>query len=144
MPAGVFVDEGLGRGLKWLLDNPDTALVEWELLLFVNDFEPDEDTVLADLVEPTWGNYARVVLDPAAWTAPFLEDHVVRSDWGTEPTAFLNDGGPTQTPHGFAMYDPGNGVLVYAERFDPGDIAPVPDGESKFIRPRVTRRSHAA
>lgn len=144
MPAGVFVDEGLGRGLKWLLDNPDTALVPWELLLFVNDLEPDEDTVLADIEEPTWGGYARVTLDPATWTAPFLEAHEVRSDYGTEPVEFANDGGPTETPHGFGIFDPGNGVLVYAERFDAGDIAPVADGESKFILPRVTRRSRAA
>jgi hypothetical protein len=141
MPAGVFVNEGLARGLKWLLSNPDTALVPWELLLFVNDLEPDEGTVLANLTEPTWGAYARVTIDPAEWTAPFLMDNEVTSDWGTEPVEFFNVGGPTETPFGFAFFDPGNGALVYAERFDDGDITAVADGESKFILPRVTRRS---
>ena len=141
MPAGVFIDEGLGRGLKMLVDNPDTALVPWEMLLFVNDITPDEDTVLADLTEPTWGGYARVTLDPGLWTAPFLSGHMASVEYGTEPTEFANVGGPTQTPFGFALFDPGWAVLVYAERFDDGDITPVADGESKFILPRVTRRS---
>lgn len=144
MPRGVFVDEGLGRGLKWLIDNPDTALVPWELLLWVNDITPNELTTLAHLEEPTWGGYSRVTLDPATWTAPFLEAHEARSDYGTDPVEFPNVGGPTETPRGFAIFDPGNGVLVYAERFDAGDIAPVPMGGSKFVLPRVTRRSRAA
>lgn len=144
MPAGVFVDESLGRGLRWLVNNPDTQTQAWELLLFVNDYTPDETTVLADLVECSWGGYARVILDPDDWTDPFIEAHVARVDWGTEPTEFANDGGPTQTPYGYAIFDPLLAKLVYAERFDDGDIAAVADGESKFILPRFTRRSGTA
>jgi hypothetical protein len=141
MPAGVVPDEGLGRGLRWWVNNPDTQTMPWEFLLFVNDFTPDEDTVLADLVECSWGSYSRVTMTPDDWTDPFIADHVARVDWGTEPTEFKNVGGPTQTPYGFAFFDPLLGVLRYAERFDAGDIAAVPSGESKFILPRLTRRS---
>lgn len=144
MPDGLIPDEGLARGLSWTLDNADTQLSAWELLLFVNDFTPDEGVTLADLVEPSWPEYARAALVPAQWSAPVVADHVAESVWGSAPVEFTNGTGATETVYGCAYYDPLLNVLRYAQRFDDGDIRPIAAGDGVSVIPRFTRRGTAA
>lgn len=139
MAEGIVPNEGLARGLKWLIDNPDTQLFAWELVLFVNDLTPGAGTVFADLVEPSWGGYARFPLTPADWGEPIVAEDAARSTWGLNPVEFVNVAGPTQTVFGVGYYDPAFGVLRYCQRFDPGDIRPVAAGESVVIVPQFSR-----
>ena len=143
MPDGLVPDAGLARGLTWTLDNPDTQLDAWQLLVWVNDLVPDAGTTLADLVEPSWSGYARVGLTPAQWSVPVVTDHVAESVWGTGPVEFANASGPTETVYGCAMYDPLFNVLRFVQRFDAGDVRPIAAGESVFVIPRFTRRGTA-
>jgi len=144
MPEGVVPDEGLARGLFWTLDNPDTQLDAWQLLLFVNDFTPGPSTTLADLVEPSWTSYVRAALIPAAWSEPTVSGNVATSEWGTDPVEFLNVSSATETVYGCAYWDPIFAVLRFAQRFESGDIRPIAAGESILIIPRFTRRGTAA
>jgi len=141
MPDGVVPDEGLARGLFWTLDNPDTALDAWQLMLFVNDITPDRDTVAADLVEPSWTSYARAALMPGDWSAPTVTAHIAESVNGTDPVEFPNVSSATETVFGCAYFDPLFGVLRFVQRFEPGDIRAIAAGESVFVLPRFTRRS---
>lgn len=140
MPDGLVPDEGLARGLTWTLDNPDTQLSAWELMLFVNDLTPDAGTVFADLVEPSWSSYARAGLTPGDWSAPTVTDNVATSEWGTDPVEFPNVSSTAETVYGCALYDPLFGVLRLVQRFDAGDIRLIGAGESVLIVPRFTRR----
>lgn len=144
MPTGIIPNEGLARGLEWWVDNPDTQTMPWQMMLFVNDIVPDADTVAGDLVEASFAGYSRVDLTPENWSDVFIEDGAASTQWGEAPTEFENTGGPAETVYGFAFYDPAFNVLRYVERFDPGDIAEVDAGDSKFILPRLTRRSEPA
>ncbi len=141
MPNAIIPDEGLPRGLTWTLDNDDTQLDAWQLMLFVNDFVPDADTVYADLIEPSWTSYARVTLTPGDWSAPVVTDHIATSEWGTDPVEFVNAASATETVYGCAMFDPLFGVLRQVQRFDPGDIRPIAAGQSVFTVPQYSRRS---
>lgn len=140
MPDGVVPNEGLSRGLVWTLVNPDTQLMAWELVLYVNDLTPGADTVFADLVEPSWPEYVRVPLTPADWGVPVLDGDQMVSTWGVNPVEFHNASGATETVYGLGYYDPAFGVLRYAQRFDAGDTRPVAAGESVFVVPRFSRR----
>jgi hypothetical protein len=143
MPDGLVPDEGLARGLEWTLNNGDTQLDAWQLMIFVNDFEPDEDTVLADLVEPSWPGYARYAMVPGGWDIPAIIGHVAESVWGTDPVEFLNATGATETVYGCGYFDPLFGVLRFVQRFDAGDIRAIAAGESVQIIPRFTRRGQS-
>jgi len=143
MPDGVVPDEGLARGLQWTLDNPDTNLDAWQLLLFVNDYTPTLTTTLADLVEPSWTSYSRAALLPAFWSAPMVAAHVASSEWGADPVEFKNLVSATETVYGCAYFDPIFGVLRFVQRFEVGDIRPIAAGESVLVIPRFTRRSEA-
>lgn len=140
MPDGLVPDEGLARGLEWTLNNGDTQLDAWQLMLFVNDLTPDEDTVLADLVEPSWPGYARYAMVPASWSAPVIAGHVAESVWGQDPVTFTNATGATETVYGCGYFDPLFSVLRFVQRFDVGDIRPIAAGESVQVIPRFTRR----
>lgn len=140
MPEGIIPDEGLARGLEWTLVNGDTQTIAWELLLFVNDITPDADTVLADLVEPSWPGYSRFPIAPQGWELAAVVEHVALATWGTDPVQFVNSVGPTETVYGCGYVDPAFGVLRFVQRFDAGDIRPIAAGESVQIVPRFTRR----
>lgn len=139
MPGGIIPDEGLARGLTWTLVNGDTSLVAWQVMVFVNDITPDANTVVADLVEPSWASYARVNIPPAGWSAPVITDHIATCTWGTDPVEFANVSSATQTVYGCALFDPAFNVLRFVQRFDVGDIRPIAAGESVLVVPRFSR-----
>jgi hypothetical protein len=108
-----------------------------DLVLFVNDLTPDEDTEAADLTEPSGGGYApiEIVAWPTGWTItagdPTTAEATVAS-WdlvsGTVPTVY-----------GWALVERGSpDRIVRVERFaTPKTVASLPGGRLA-IRPRVT------
>lgn len=143
MPEGVIPAEGLADGLRWTVNNGATQLNAWQLLLFVNDYTPNTNTTLANLVEPSWVGYSRFPLAPNGWSTPDVVEGVAVTTWGTDPIIFVNSVGPTETVYGCAYVDPNTGRLQFAQRFEPGDIRAIAAGESVQIVPRLSRRSHA-
>lgn len=124
--------------LAYILKKSISGVFGWELGLFVNDLDPDQDTVLADIEEPTWPGYTRFTLARSDWTDPVIDsDHAV-STWKTEPQIWLNDGSDSPTIFGAFMVDPTAGVLRLLQRFDPGDVRVLdPLGVVTYL-PRVT------
>lgn len=69
MPTAITPNEGLQLVGNLIFKNADANRgTSLELGLFTNDVAPTESSVLADIVEPTGGSYARKVLTDASWT----------------------------------------------------------------------------
>jgi hypothetical protein len=142
MPAGVLPDEGITAQLDTILRRTVSGLSNWWLILFVNDYTPDDTTTLADLTEATFGGYTRVELTRPDWSAAVI-DHpgCAKSVWGTDAIVWLVTSGPTETIYGFAYVDFTTNKVQLAQRFDPGDIAPVVVGGRVAMVPAYTLTS---
>lgn len=84
----VIPDVGALRLLDLIWRDADGVSFPWELGLFANPLVPDEGTVWADIVEPTWLGYHRVTVTRDKWQAPALVDGVptivydtTRTEW---------------------------------------------------------------
>jgi len=138
MPTVVAPNEGLPALLRYMIRETISGVFPWQLILFTNDIEPDQDTVFGDLVEPTWTGYVRIQMDRAEWTSPVIEDDHAVSTWKTTPSVFVNGGGQTEEVFGYAMLDDVAGVLRFIQRFEPGDIREIEPGAALTILPRLT------
>lgn len=143
MPDGILPDEGIGVQLRRILDPASADHATWRLILFVNDITPDADTVLADLTEATWAGYSFVTMIPGNWTTPEVDTGCATSTYGTTPLTWYVTGGPLQTNYGYAMIDPGAGVIRFVQRFEPADIQPVVVGARVILLPTYTLTSAA-
>jgi len=140
---GIVPNQGLTRALYRILVNEDTLMTPWQMLLFVNDVTPDEDTVLADLVEPGWLGYSRRTLLAGGWTTPVVAGVYAKSTYGVDPIVFTNTTLPAVTNYGWAIYDPLLSELRLVQRFDPGDIREITVGGAVKVLPGFTHRSQS-
>lgn len=143
MPDGILPDEGIGDQLEYILKRPIPGVLPWQLLLWVNDIEPDHETVLDDLEEATFSGYARVDVDRALWTTPEVDNGCATSTWQAYPTVWHVTGGPIETVYGYAMIDVVEGVIRFIQRFEDADIAPTVIGARLALLPRYTLTSAA-
>ena len=144
MPDGLIPDEGLDNVLLRILDPAGRGgSATWRLVFWVNDITPDKDTVLADLTLATWGGYSFVTMMPGAWNDPVVKDGCVTSSYGSSVLHWdcLNAAG--QTNYGWAMIDPGAGVIRFIQRFDDDDITPLETGQDVLLLPQYTLTSAA-
>src|SRR5262245_13622968 len=118
-------NEGIGDLCEYILKRPIVGVLPWELVLWVNDFEPDVETVFADLVEASFPGYTRWSLDRDTWTVPIVADGCAESTYGEELLSFTNGGSESVTLYGYALYDPSSNVLRFVQRFDDDDIQPL-------------------
>lgn len=65
----MHVNEGLTAVLRGILK---TTIFNQHVKLFKAPSAPDEDTVLADLVEPTFTGYAEIVVSSVTWPNPTI------------------------------------------------------------------------
>lgn len=138
MPGAVLPNEGLPALLKYMLQSTISGVLPWELMLFTNDYTPDQGTTLADLTEATFSGYSRETLTRSIWTSPtVIDDHAV-STYGTTPIQWISSGGPTETPYGVGYVDVAAGVLRFVQRFEPADIRAVAPGGVLTFLPRLT------
>jgi hypothetical protein len=138
MPSGLCPDEGLAVPLAFWLQASVSGVIAWQCMLWVNDFTPDADTVLADLIEATWGGYSRFNLNRSTWTNPVVTAGCAVTTWGTSPKVWSVTGGPVQTIYGWAIVDTVAGELRWVQRLDDADIAPVEVGGQFSLLPRIT------
>lgn len=144
MANGIVPDEGLAQELNDLLVNAGTSFAAWQVMLWVNDFVPDFDTVLADLVEATFPGYSRRALTAVNWSAPTITAHLATSQNGATAQSWTVGGGSDVTVFGHAYVDTIAGVLRLVQRWDDADIAPVSPGGTIELQPRFTLRSQLA
>jgi hypothetical protein len=108
-------------GLAQLLDNMIRATIsgvpDLVLTLWVNDYTPEQDSVLADLTRATFGGFQEQVLTRGEWTAPAIIADIAVSTWGVTPFLWTVSSNP-QTVYGWAAYDPNTLALRIVERFD--------------------------
>ena len=125
--TSIYPDEGLGNALFKTV-GPNVYMG-----LFVNNFTPDQSTVMANLTEAAWGGYAGVTLAQASWTIS-VAGHV---GLGVQlsPVSFDNTSGSDQSAYGYFLRD-NLGNVFQATRFDSAPLTRH-DGESFVIIPVV-------
>lgn len=144
MANGIVPDEGLADELSAIVVNPATEFAAWSLLLWVNDYTPDESTTLADLTEASFTGYSRRSLIASQWQAPTVAAHLATAVWGTTPQVWTNGDSGDVTVYGCAYFDTVAGVLRFVERFDDADIVAVTPGGTIAVTPRFSLRSQLA
>lgn len=141
MAVGLLPDEGIGDQLAYLLSAPIPGVLPWQLIIWVNDIQPDADTVFDDLLEASWSGYSRLTLDRSTWTVPTVSNGCAVSTYGTVPLVYMPSGDLIETNYGAAYYDASKDVLRWIQRFEDGDIAPIVPGRSWSILPQYTLTS---
>lgn len=112
----VAPNEGLPALLDYILRDDVDGVADWELILFVNDITPDQDTEYADLTEATFTGYSSVTVTRGDWTAAVIDSDVAVSTWGAAATTWTNTGSE-QTVYGYAMVTATSPVIRLIERF---------------------------
>lgn len=140
MPAQILTNESLTQQHSDLLAIPRTAL-PYSLILWVNDFSPDADTVLANLLEASFGGYHRVLLDPSLFQFTSPDGGCSHAQWGSTPYAWYVTADPIQTIYGWAVIDPLAGITIRVQRFDPTDILTIVLGSQFLLLPAFTLTS---
>jgi len=143
VPNGIVPDEGLADECSAIVNNPATQFVAWQLLLWVNDYTPDDSTTLADLVEATFTGYSRRALVAVNWSVPTVAAHVATTTNSPTQTWTNGDAAPV-TVFGSAYLDVTAGVLRRVQRFDVSDIVAVQPGGTITVTPRFSYRSQLA
>lgn len=141
MGMGFMPTVGVGDMLEYLIRLPVFGVVNWYLVLWTNDLEPDCDTVLADLTLATFTGYNAVELIRENWTVPTVGTCCAHSTYTTEPQVWYVTGGPVETIYGYAFVDPTTSKLRFIQRLDPADIAPIEIGGRVLLLPVFTLTS---
>lgn len=113
----VIPDEGKLKWLYWALCTAGGDLEDFTLRLFQNNITPDDDTVLADFTEATFGGYAAVAITRAAMGAPAISSHVAYSTKSVAPV-FTCTSGSAQTVYGWYLESNTSHKCVATQRFD--------------------------
>lgn len=139
MPNLVMPNEGLCDLLDYMLRRAISGVLDLQLVLWLNDIEPDQLTVLGDLLTPVaLPGYSPVTLTRSAWTPAAIIDDRAVSTWGTTPILWTIGAYP-QTVYGYAIVDVVLGVIRFVQRFDvPVDLSL---GIILGVLPRVTLTS---
>jgi len=141
MPPQIIPTEGIVQQHQWLLGVDTGISLPWKLLLWVNDFNPTTAVVLADLVEPSWTGYHRVLLDPTMYQSFTAVNGCSHCQWGSSPYIWYVTGGTMGTIYGWAAVDELAGVIRRIQRFDDDDIGPVVLGGQVLLLPVFTLTS---
>lgn len=143
MADGVLPNEGIGALLEYQLSAPIPGVLPWELWFWVNDIVPDYTTVLADLIEASWGGYSRATLDRSGWSVPTVSAGCARSQWAADPLSWTVTSGPLETIYGYALVDRAVGVIRGIQRLADDDIQALVIGATVSIVPEFTLTSAA-
>lgn len=113
----VLPNEGLVDQLAYMVKEPISGVLPWQLRLWSNNLTPGQATVLADLTECTFTGYSRVTMTRSSWQNFEVITNRARAQWGSSATSWTCTGSP-QTVYGYAMVDTALGVIRGVERFD--------------------------
>lgn len=142
MAAALLPDQGIADQLSWILSATISGVSNWQLVLWVNNYTPDNTTTLANLTEATWPGYSRVTLNRSSWTTPTVSAGCATSTYGTIPLVYYVGGVlPGVINYGMAFYDPAFAVLRWVQRFDTPDLVPLQPGGQFQILPQYTLTS---
>jgi hypothetical protein len=131
----VLPTEGLTDQLDYILSAPIPGVLDWMLVLFVNDLIPDESTVYADLEIATFNGFTPVQMNRSAWTPAIIDGIHAVSTWGTSPKTWTCTSAP-QPIYGYAAVTMVSPVIRIVERF--ADTVPLVTGGTVGVLPRYT------
>lgn len=117
--------------LPKIIANMVTPTVDYHL--FVNDYDPEEATTLADLTEAAWAGYGSFQVAVADWLDTGVSGGV--DLWVRAAISFANNSGADQSAYGYYATDSAGDLLLVA-RFDSAPIVRS-DGESFFLIPTI-------
>lgn len=103
--------ERLPSLLDWMIRSPIVGAPDWQLMLFQNAIDPDCEVTISDLVECTFGGYARFTLNRTNWQPAQLLECCAYAVYGTVPLSWTNTGAAQQIA-GYAMLTPGDNWLI--------------------------------
>ena len=113
--AWMFTDATLQDQLQsWL--NAHDADDPWIYVLYQNDYEPDDDTVLADMTPADFDGYDDVNIDPADYGAVAVVAHVAIATSTVDAVYTASPTASAQTIYGYYVTD-SLGNLLWAESF---------------------------
>ena len=89
----------------------------WHLRLFKNDYTPNRDTVLADLVEADFDGYLPIEIDPTLWGAPSSPFGAAVSYYDAFFLPFPCVSG-SQVVYGYYLTFDNGAYLLWSQRWD--------------------------
>lgn len=116
--AGIVVpDSGEVILLQWMLRT--AFLIDEPVLyhLFVNNFQPNKQSVRADFVEPTFPGYDVVPVDRADWVFPTVVGGVASTFRNDGFISWMATSGPGESIFGYFVTDEDDAVVIWAEAF---------------------------
>lgn len=117
MPDLILSNEGEQYLLDACVRLPWLASEDWELHLFKNNFTPDKDWTVGDLVEADFPGYASHTLTRATWVPAITSGGRAVTFYDVLPQEFPTSSSP-QTVYGYWIDVPSLGVSVLVQRFD--------------------------
>ena len=118
MMANMLIpDEGKLLWLYWALCTDGSDLEDFTLRLYKNNFTPDDNTVLADFTEATFGGYGAVGIARASMGTPTIVSHVAESTRSSAPV-FTCTSGSSQTVYGWYLESNTTNKCVATQAFD--------------------------
>lgn len=130
---GVWHDEGEQLNLDVFFKGAARPANSWYLGLYTNSTALGESATLANITEPSGGNYARQLINDADWTR-------TGSEMSGPQKTFAASGG-SWTVYGWFLCDVASGTtgkLLASEHFSDGPYN-VPDGGSVKVTPKFTQ-----
>src|SRR5262245_15230529 len=113
----VVSNQGEAWALRRMLRRSNADDADAKLRVFVNDYTPNRDSVLADLVEASWSGYAPLTLLADTWTDPASVAGAAESRYGASPVLFTPVSGVIVAYGAFVTNNAGD-VLLWSFRFD--------------------------
>lgn len=134
MPV-VAPNQGLRSLLTYLLISDNEPVPSWVFSLFVNDIQPDQDTIFIEVDRATFTGFTELTMSRQNWTTPVIADDHAVSTWKSTPSAWTCTANP-QTVYGWCAFNFTTQVLTLIERFDTPRVLHV--GDTISVLPRIT------
>jgi len=113
----VVTNDGKQKYLEYCVcvsPNPDEKCT---LEIFINDFEPDDESVTADFTPATFVGYSPLTISPGDWEPIAIVDNVANVSL-TTPPLFQCTGGSPQVIYGWYLRGDDTGLTYLAQRFN--------------------------
>lgn len=108
------------------------------LMLFQNNYTPDQDDASGSFTEATFTDYAARTLTRATWNTAQVNGTKAESSYGTTPESWTC-GATGNTIYGYWMEGATSGDVLWAERFATSRV--LADGDVLNITPKFTLSS---
>ena len=136
----VLSEAGQEQFIQWLLNTTISGVLDYQLMLFSNEIDPDCQVEFADLVESTFPGYARFTLNRGSWQPPTTVDCCTVSLYGSVPLSWTNTGSSALVAGYAILLPPGDTLIAVQALSLPLTLPPF---GTLTLRPQFTLRAGA-